>query len=597
MRTKSQPPDPLNRRLQSHTISGIVKAVGDREGAVAELSINTIQQGDCVKTLARIAPESIHLAFADPPFNIGYKYDVYDDRRKADEYLNWSRDWIAGVHRALRPAGSFWLAIGDEFAAELKVTAQREVGFTCRSWVIWYYTFGVNCRRGFSRSHTHLFHFVKDPKHFTFNEDNPAVRIPSARQLVYADLRANPRGRLPDNTWILRPQDAPRSFAAEHDTWYFPRVAGTFKEREGFHGCQMPEQLLGRIIRLCSNPLDIVLDPFAGSGTTLAVAKKLGRQWLGIELSREYANRGRQRLEQARVGEPLDGAEDPLRSAPTTEGGKKRKAQAASPTLKLARPVLSDHERKELICAVLQAYQQLPSGSSADYVLADPDLNAAFLEHMKHLGVTGEPVLWNQLLLTVRKQGQLPRIAQRRTARSLADMEEYSFASEIALHRMSIDFDTTLDGVLCDPALAARFDQIAALFDPGSHSPLEYRWAALTLRKRAKMAKRLASRFAAWETQELPSAVPVAKWQASEHVLSGVFALSGPNRLCLYVGSAFHVGKQVERLLNAAVWRELEPASVLVVPTDRAGLLGLKAVLTQRLQPLMNSHLLYINPS
>jgi len=56
------------------------------------------------------------------------------------------------------------------------------------------------------------------------------------------------------------------------------------------------------------------------------------------------------------------------------------------------------------------------------------------------------------------------------------------------------------------------------------------------------------------------------------------------------------VGKQVERLLGAAVWCELEPASILVVPTDHAGLLGLKAVLTQRLQPLMNSHLLYVNP-
>jgi len=561
---------------------------------VAGLSINAIHQGDCVQKLERITPESIHLAFADPPFNIGYKYDVYDDRRKADEYLKWSRDWIAGVHRALRPNGSFWLAIGDEFAAELKLTAQREVGFTCRSWVIWYYTFGVNCRRGFSRSHTHLFHFVKDPKSFVFNEDNPAVRIPSARQLVYADLRANPRGRLPDNTWILRPQDAPRSFAADHDTWYFPRVAGTFKEREGFHGCQMPEQLLGRIIRLCSNPLDVVLDPFAGSGTTLAVAKKLGRQWLGIELSTEYARRGRARLEQARVGEPLDGAEDPLRSAPTTQAGKKKKTVPVSPTLKFAQPVLSDQDRNELTWAVTESYRQLPGGYSADYVLADPELNAAFLEQMRHLKVTGEPVLWNQLLLAVRKQGKLPRIAQRRKARSLEETEEVGPASEVALHRMSVDFDTTLDGILCDPDLAARFDQIAAMFDPATHSPLDYRWAALTLRKRAKIAKRLAAKYADWETQELPAAVPASKWNEAEHARSGVFVLYGPNRICLYVGLALNVGKQVERLLATAAWRELEPAAIHVIPSERAGLLGLKAVLAQRLQPLMNSHLLFL---
>jgi len=59
-------------------------------------------------------------------------------------------------------------------------------------------------------------------------------------------------------------------FTTEEDTWYFPRVAGTFKERAGFHGCQMPEQLLGRIIRLCSNPGDLVMDPFSGSATIVS---------------------------------------------------------------------------------------------------------------------------------------------------------------------------------------------------------------------------------------------------------------------------------------------------------------------------------------
>ncbi|MEQ9071869.1 MAG: site-specific DNA-methyltransferase, partial [Gimesia chilikensis] len=140
---------------------------------------------------------------------------------------------------------------------------------------------GVNCKNKFSRSHAHLFHMVKDPKQFTFNADDPAIRVPSARQLVYGDKRANPKGRLPDDTWILRPQDIPESFQADEDTWYFPRINGTFKERQGWHGCQMPEQLLGRIIRACSNPEEVVLDPFTGSGTTLAVAKKLNRQYLG----------------------------------------------------------------------------------------------------------------------------------------------------------------------------------------------------------------------------------------------------------------------------------------------------------------------------
>jgi DNA modification methylase len=282
---------------------------------------NALIQGDCIEGLGALDPGSVDLVFADPPFNIGYDYDIYEDRKHADEYLAWTRKWVEGVQRALKPDGTFWLAIGDDFAAELKVLVQRDLGFSCRSWVIWYYTFGVNCTKKFSRSHTHLFHFVKNPKRFTFNAD--AIRVPSARQLVYADGRANAKGRLPDDTWILRPQDVANGFTPEQGTWYFPRVCGTFKERAGFHGCQMPEQLLARIIRVSSNPGDLVLDPFAGSGSTLIVAKKLERDWLGFELSKNYAERIRKRLAKVTTGDPLEGPANPLDSAPRTEQGRK----------------------------------------------------------------------------------------------------------------------------------------------------------------------------------------------------------------------------------------------------------------------------------
>jgi site-specific DNA-methyltransferase (adenine-specific) len=167
-----------------------------------------------------------------------------------------------------------------------------------------------------------MFYFVRDPKKFTFNSADPDLRVPSARQLVYGDSRANSAGRLPDNTWVLRPQDIPESFGQDEDTWYYPRVAGTFKERQGFHGCQMPEQVLGRIIRACSNEGDTVLDPFGGSGTSLATAKKLNRNWVGFELSEEYAARIHQRLDAIKPGDPLEGPENPLFSAPKTADGK-----------------------------------------------------------------------------------------------------------------------------------------------------------------------------------------------------------------------------------------------------------------------------------
>lgn len=293
-------------------------------------SANAILHQDCIEGMQQLPDGSVDLAFADPPFNIGYDYDVYHDELESEHYVDWSREWTAEVVRVLKPSGTFWLAIGDEYAAELKVMLQRDHKLACRSWVIWYYTFGVNCKNKFSRSHAHLLHMVKDPEHFTFNA--PDIRVPSARQLVYGDARANPTGRLPDDTWILgappetwtlRPQDLPEGFRPFADTWFFSRVCGTFKERTGWHGCQMPEQLLGRIIRASSNEGELVLDPFSGSGTTLAAAKKLGRRYLGFELSAQYVEHATKRLAAISQGDALEGPPEPLASAPKTAEGRK----------------------------------------------------------------------------------------------------------------------------------------------------------------------------------------------------------------------------------------------------------------------------------
>lgn len=259
-----------------------------------------IDQGDCIELMSLQGSSQWDLIFADPPFNVGYQYDLYEDKKPVDEYLSWTARWGAEVARLLKPSGTFWLAIGDEFAAELKVLFHRELGLHFRDWVIWHYTFGVACTRKLARSHTHLLCFTKSPSDFVFNADK--VRIPSARQTVYKDKRANSKGKLPDNTWIYRPQDAPGSFGPDTDTWLASRVCGTFKERQGWHPCQMPEAILERIILLSSNPGDWILDPFSGSATTLAVAKRLGRHSVGFELSSEYARLGQERIDAVEAG-------------------------------------------------------------------------------------------------------------------------------------------------------------------------------------------------------------------------------------------------------------------------------------------------------
>ncbi len=232
--------------------------------------------------MAGFPAESVDLIFADPPFNIGVRYESCDDSREHDEYVAWSEKWMEAAVRLLKKNGSLYVAIGDEYAAELWRIG-REKRLFLRNWIIWHYTFGQHQRRKFSRAHTHIFYWVVNDQDFTFNAD--AVRVPSARQEVYADRRANPKGRVPDDVW-------------PDDVWKFSRVCGTFKERVGKHPCQMPESLLERIISASSNTGDLVLDPFCGTGTTPAVAQRLGRNYIGIDVSASYCELARKRLQQ-----------------------------------------------------------------------------------------------------------------------------------------------------------------------------------------------------------------------------------------------------------------------------------------------------------
>ena len=285
------------------------------------MSWNEIWTGDCLEQLARLPDGSAQLIFADPPFNIGYDYDVYRDARNRDDYLVWTEQWLQSAKRVLASDGSFFVAIGDDYAAEMKVRLDA-MGLTMRNWIIWHYTFGVSCKNKFSRSHTHILYYVANPKKFTFNAD--AIRVASARQTTYADRRANPTGKVPDDTWLLRPQESDVHFQPDDDTWHESRVCGTFNERSK-HPCQMPESVLERIIRVASNQDNLVLDPFAGSGTTLAVAKRLGRRYLGIELSEAYAEAVAERLRVVRVD---DGTR---RSEPRRPGTKQSKSAGLKP--------------------------------------------------------------------------------------------------------------------------------------------------------------------------------------------------------------------------------------------------------------------------
>ncbi len=231
------------------------------------MDTDAVLAGDCLEVLAALPAGVADLVYVDPPFNIGLGYPGYDDRRPREAYLDFTRRWTAAVGRVLSPAGSLFVQISDEWAGYLQVRLD-ELGLTWRNTIVWYYDFGPHLKHKFGRNHQQVLYYVADPKRFTFNDG--AVRVPSDRQTKYNDKRADPRGRVPG------------------DVWKFSRVCGTFKERRG-HCCQTPEALLERVVLAASHPGGLVLDPMCGTGTALAVARRLGRHYLGVELCPETA--------------------------------------------------------------------------------------------------------------------------------------------------------------------------------------------------------------------------------------------------------------------------------------------------------------------
>ena len=240
--------------------------------------MNKIVCGDCIEMLGKVKEPFADLIFADPPFNIGYAYDKYKDKVKSNKYISWTRDWMSACLNVLKPTGSFYIAIGDDYAAHVRIIGE-ELGLNLRNWIIWHYTFGQQTKMKFARAHTHIFYFTQDKKDFVFNDY--AVRVPSDRQLKYNDKRANSTGKIPDDVWNE-----------------YSRVCGTFKERQGWHPCQMPELLLAKIISASSIAGDLVLDPFSGSGTTAAVACQLDRNYTGIDISENYVVNSTERINQ-----------------------------------------------------------------------------------------------------------------------------------------------------------------------------------------------------------------------------------------------------------------------------------------------------------
>ena len=232
--------------------------------------------GNSVTTGPHLAPGSVRMAFADPPYDRGKDYGrgPADDRKGGAAYAEFTRRWVALCAPLLTPDGSLWVCV-DHRCLRHVLNAVHEAGLHQRSVVSWPEGFAQYQPRNFTPGRF-LVYAVKDPKKFVFHAD--AVTVPSARQAKYNDPRANPAGRTMSGHW----PDV-------------PTLCGTFAERGG-GVTQLPVALVERPLLACTDPGDLVLDPFGGEGTTGVAVARHGRRCVLVERDRRRARRAEARL-------------------------------------------------------------------------------------------------------------------------------------------------------------------------------------------------------------------------------------------------------------------------------------------------------------
>ena len=237
--------------------------------------------GDCREHLKNITPETIPLVATSPPYNAG---KAYETALSLEEYQRFSLDWCSAVAQVLAPTGAFWLNLGYMKLSDTETLPLtylyypiiRGLGLHLIQEIVWHYEGGMAYKRRFSHRTERWQWWVRDPKNFIFDLD--AVRDATLNRTK--DNRNNPLGKNPT------------------DYWYFDRVVGGCgaSAEKTAHPCQFPVEMVERIVRACSRPGDVVLDPFGGSGSAALAAVRTGRDFIYMEIDPGYHRLAIERL-------------------------------------------------------------------------------------------------------------------------------------------------------------------------------------------------------------------------------------------------------------------------------------------------------------
>lgn len=240
---------------------------------------------DCIEGMTALQKGAINLAITSPPYNIGKEYE---SAMEIEEYIGWCSTWLQQVARLIADNGAFWLnlgyiPIGDRGKAiPIPYLLWDKVPMFLQQEVVWNYGAGVAGKRFFSPRNEKFLWYLKNSDSYTFNLDqirDPNVKYPNQKK--NGKIKVNPIGKNPS------------------DVWEFPKVtsgAGRASKERTPHPAQFPIAVIDRIILGCSNPNDLIMDPFLGSGTTAAVAIRRGRYCVGFEIRKDYCDIACERL-------------------------------------------------------------------------------------------------------------------------------------------------------------------------------------------------------------------------------------------------------------------------------------------------------------
>lgn len=247
--------------------------------------MNTIEQIDCLVGMQHLQEESIDLIITSPPYNIGKSYET---KEKLTVYLEWQREVIHACARVLRTGGSIAYQVGN-YVDKGRVYPLDcllfgyflEAGLIPRNRIVWHFEHGLHCKNRLSGRHETVLWFTKG-EDYTFNLD--AIRVPQKypgkrhyKGPKKGQLSGNPLGKNPGDVWTIT------------------NVKNNHPEKTE-HECQFPLDLIQPLIKALSNPGEVVLDPFMGSGTTAVAAALLDRRFAGFELNTDYISIANRRL-------------------------------------------------------------------------------------------------------------------------------------------------------------------------------------------------------------------------------------------------------------------------------------------------------------